>query len=59
MTTPHKYLDQDTTDEYLDAPAPAYEGRTAEQDREAVDELLARAARGAALLPRLPPSPDA
>jgi hypothetical protein len=52
---PHRFLDQDTTDEFLDAPAPAYEGRTAWQDRDAVDDLLERARRGEVTLPTLPP----
>lgn len=58
MAEPHRYLDEDTTDAYLDLPQPRYQGRTPEQDHAAVDALLDQAARGEIELPKLPPPVD-
>jgi hypothetical protein len=58
MAEPDRYLDEDTTDAYLDLEQPRYQGRTSKQDSAAVDDLLERAKRGEIELPKLPPPVD-
>jgi len=52
------YLDEDTTDAYLELPQPRYapDGKPAPLSR--VDDLLDAAARGEIELPKLPPPVD-
>jgi hypothetical protein len=53
--SPHSYIDQDTTDEFMDRPAPTYaSGSTPEQQREHVDAILAEVKAGKRSLPPRP-----
>jgi hypothetical protein len=52
---PHSYIDQDTTDEFMDRPAPTYaSGHTPEEQRARVDKILADVKAGKRTLPPRP-----
>lgn len=50
--------DVDSDDSFLDRAAPRYQGRTPNQDSDAVDALLDKAKKGEIELPKLPPLVD-
>lgn len=60
MAKPHRYLDVDTTDEFLDLPLPVYRPDGKPISSERIDQLLDPEYRRkhGIVLPKLPPLTD-